>query len=108
MTEATPRPWDWDQGDIGQDYARPYCTIFTPDDEIIIAEVNDCIDKEIGAANARLIVRAVNAHDALVKALEATTIILSTAMHAPCPNREWMGAIAKTSAALALAREDEP
>ena len=53
----TPGPWSWDQGDVGQDYSVPYCTVSSAD-EIVIAEVNDRFDRDIGRANARLIAAA--------------------------------------------------
>lgn len=30
---ATPGPWDWDAGDIGNEYSAPYCGVFVANDE---------------------------------------------------------------------------
>ena len=60
MTEHTPGRLLWDQGDIGAETPHPYCDIYT-DDETIIAQVNDCIGKALGAANARRLCAAWNA-----------------------------------------------
>lgn len=66
--EATPRPWGIDRdGDIaGPGGGLVACPDFG------IGEA----DAVIGRANAELIVRAVNSHDALVGALEAALAII--------------------------------
>ncbi|KKM20741.1 hypothetical protein LCGC14_1642450 [marine sediment metagenome] len=93
MTGHTPGPWDWDQGDDGTDYSHPYCTVTSEDGDLIIAEVNDRFDREIGAANAHLIAAAPK----LLAALNA----LVSPQHAhsqdcTCP---WCGARAAIAAA---------
>lgn len=56
--KPTPGPWEWDAGDIGQDYPAPYCNVFVDAGNLIIAQVNDRFSREIGHANARLIAAA--------------------------------------------------
>ena len=63
MTEPTPRPWQWDCGDIGAETPRPYLCIHVDAGDITIADVNYHIPE--GRANACLIVTAVNCHDEL-------------------------------------------
>lgn len=63
--KATPRPWEYNatRGEIEQNEERIAKLRFT--------------DEETIDANGRLIVRAVNSHDALVEALEAVDIKLT-------------------------------
>ena len=77
----TPGPWEWDAGDIGQDYPASYCDVFVDGGNLIIAQVNDRFSREIGHANARLIAAAPDTaaerdrlkvkNEGLVKALES-------------------------------------
>lgn len=95
MSEATPRPWrQWaTDGDHGLEITiegEGHAVTYLPD------------QSDLSEANAALIVRAVNAHDALVEALEAALATLE----------EWQAddgqgddaAILNARAALALAR----
>lgn len=73
--------------------------------QVVVALYDDEKDKTLepypeGQANARLIVRAVNSHEALVEALEYW---LDIAQHDP-KYAAWQG---KARAALALAKEGE-
>jgi hypothetical protein len=61
-----------------------------------------------GRANAELIVRAVNSHDALVAALERCIITLNSAMDKDFPlNLTWDDAVGMARAALKLAKGTE-
>ena len=104
MTPATPRPWHVEQKDPGRDWR------IWPSDEgdLIAAVMNPYVDKQGNVireletnhaeseANAALIVRAVNSHDALVAAVQAAREELGKRLlsEAIC---------AKLDAALALA-----
>lgn len=68
MADHTPTPWQWDSGIIPPDGPGTYSDIYVNGGEIIIAQVNDQIEQ--GKANAEFIIKAVNHHDALVKALQ--------------------------------------
>ena len=68
MTDHTPTPWECDWGTIPPDGPGTYCDVYTDGGDTIIARVNDCIER--GHANAAFIVKAVNNHEALVKALK--------------------------------------
>jgi len=79
MTEATPRPWAY-SGDDDGDFiiwgigAKGNVSPFIANVGDVMQQVSDCPETLVGfdanKANAALIVRAVNAHDALVAALE--------------------------------------
>ena len=68
MSEHTKTPWQFDCGDIGVAESHRYADIYTLDEEILIASVNDCLTNF--HANAAFIVTACNNFDPLVKALE--------------------------------------
>jgi hypothetical protein len=65
MGKHTPGPWDWDAGDIGNEYSIRYCTVSKGAGDLIIAEVNDVFSIEEGRANAALIAAAPDMKDAL-------------------------------------------
>ena len=72
---ATPRPWH-NGGQVVFPDDRAGCTIAVlPDDEARVTQngvvYGPCMTTEEQRANAALIVRAVNAHEALVEACEA-------------------------------------
>ena len=86
MTEATPRPWEMRPAQIGQhvdsDGSRDFgIGAVLGDQNYCIAEAFWRVDQLTFApaeANAALIVRAVNAHDALVEALADLLLIRSS------------------------------
>jgi hypothetical protein len=75
MTEATQRPWYASHDGNGYDHIQSAAV----NEDNYVARV-DSTDAQ-GNANADLIVKAVNSHDALVAALEACQIALRT--HSP-------------------------
>jgi hypothetical protein len=75
MTEATKRPWYASHDGNGYDHIQSAAV----NEDNYVARV-DSTDAQ-GNANADLIVKAVNSHDALVAALEACQIALRT--HSP-------------------------
>ena len=101
---ATPRPWA-EHGKGGCECGQ----IFGPDGNAVIAVVQgpmhlgldgpDCVpNREAQKANAVLIVRAVNAHDALVEALTWFAELTEEGF-----NAEGRSALERARAALALA-----
>lgn len=78
MTEATPRPWHlsdhWEPPNGG-------FTIHGPENDDYVADVyaahhpDDKETDEVGTANAKLIVRAVNAHATMLAALQRAQAI---------------------------------
>ncbi|CAA2139527.1 hypothetical protein [Hyphomicrobium sp. ghe19] len=49
-TAFTPGPWKWDAGDVGQDYAVPYCDVYADDRDAVIASVSNPDDAPLIAA----------------------------------------------------------
>jgi hypothetical protein len=91
----TPAPWEWDAGDIGEDYSIPYCDVYAGD--FIVAQVN-------GRQNAAFIVLSCNSHEALVAALEVgVTLIKSNPMLSAMAS-SWLEV---ANDALAQAKETE-
>lgn len=113
ISKASPRPWRWDFGDNGIDYSNKYCQITDVDGDLVIADVNDLFDKEIGRANAALIVEAVNSHDELVSALEKARRVLAmltepSAIRSTQVHQAWGQAVeAELAARTALASIQE-
>lgn len=101
MTEHTPTPWRADWRDIYDSNGDKICTFseYNPqweDDETFVRS----------EANASHIVRCVNSHDALVKALEDMVDNFNE------EKLEWMvsaekGAVANARAAIAAAKEEK-
>lgn len=73
MTEPTERPWQQhdDHPMYGKDYGATIWTSRGPGHGLV-ADCRNCVvgTREVQLANAKLIVLAVNNHDALVDALE--------------------------------------
>jgi len=61
--KATPGPWEWDAGDVGEAYSVPYSDVFVDAGNTIIASFNDGIPE--GRANACLIAAAPDLYAAL-------------------------------------------
>ena len=102
---ATPRPWRVDGGTTPQGDLFVHVDDGSIAGRTCIATVHGRI-AEGAAANAALIVRAVNAHDALVEACEAASAIMSHAPGCvgdplPCAGCK---CVDRLDAALALAR----
>ena len=103
--QATPRPWEMRPAQIGQtvdaDGSRDFgIGAVIGDQNYCIAETFWRVDQLTFApaeANARLIVRAVNSHDALVKALVNSLLGLDPYTNPP-------ELLEQARAALALAR----
>ena len=115
MTGATPRPWNAPEG-MGFAGGNPYTGINGPEGCIAWVLCNSRIPitgenmPNPWEANAALIVRAVNAHDELVGALEKITMGEGAFSRDPLTHAENciddMKALAR--AALALAKEAAP
>ena len=111
--ESTPRPWEL--GEVNQDWIEIWRPLPDGSKEIIgtvipIRRGGDYAasiraDKE-QEANARLIVRAVNAHEGLVEALEKAQHICRKWSHKF--SEEYHDAYDQINAALALARGEAP
>jgi hypothetical protein len=71
-TEHTPTPWIFNEYEKWSDF-----TVWGDNGKIaVVTELGDYLTYEQNCANARHIVRAVNAHDDLVAALEACLVRL--------------------------------
>lgn len=99
-TQATPRPWRTDAEFDHENILGP--------DEAMVADCAIFLNRkfgkrtpEINRANAELIVRAVNAHDALVEALEDLLSDCDRQMQNPSHHRPF--SYDKARAALKLA-----
>jgi len=101
--EHTPTPWKYD-GDgfdsiAAADFGTDGYTVMS-DDCDPVCEICDTGDDSISEANAALIVRACNAHDALVNALREAEIAL-------CGGPNTSGLHLQINSALKLARGEE-
>jgi len=104
MVKHTPTPWNLLPHEPG-DKVRWIEAGDKWDGVRIEVERDDC-DKEIADANAELIVRAVNAHDALVAALRLAEEEMCRATFKGPPDRKGLNyAIDKARAALAASRK---
>ena len=118
MTGATERPWAFD-GDADGDFVIWSSGKFVANLGSPVQRVSDDPSKlvafDLDRANALLIVRAVNAHDALVAALKRIAAPVSCGCN-PCRGEcksanalfELEGRQEEALAALALAKEDAP
>ena len=76
MTEATPRPWKMEDTERGIHNVDEFMFhVVGPDFETnyehLVLDNENYYPHDVSRANAALIVRAVNAHDGLIAALEA-------------------------------------
>lgn len=116
MSEHTPLPWDYV---ASNEHHGPYitssvggtiCDLYTMSHPSEPSAVNGGRSRpmpfyhEMADPNAQLIVRAVNAHDALVKALEFVSAQLRKR---ECSIRD-CAALDESDAALALAKGEQP
>jgi hypothetical protein len=103
MKDASPRPWRYtaNTSDLYDSGAAFFVLARHPAGEFDVCEIHGTLGCE--EADAALIVRAVNAHDALVEALEAVyEAFIDTGLDA-----SWEVADSKARAALRLARGDD-
>ena len=98
MTEATQRPWDLEIG-----ATKSYDLIYSGSrmDGVTIARV-PWTGKSEDRANADLIVKAVNSHDALVAALEAAKTLFYNVPASSITDKNVKGATVKKMIEAAL------
>lgn len=112
IDEATPRPWATHPDDLGSSYTRAYQSIDTGEQGIAGVWSHDSCGKPLPmAANAALIVEAVNNYDCLLAANKAMASILGEWLAWwGTPHRLTAGGLVleeKTRAALRLADAKE-
>ena len=75
--KATPGEWQWDSGDIGNEFPVPYADIYINDGDTIIMHFNDEIPE--GKANAKLTTTLHNAFPDLIAHIEHNQRVIAAA-----------------------------
>jgi hypothetical protein len=103
--KRTPTPWRASRARKSSNFGAYVAFVQTSDPPSVLAKVSGgpTDDREVAEANAAFIVRAVNAHDDLVKALELIEVDL-TAGDMPHKTRVYL-ALDRVRAALSKAGE---
>ena len=109
MAEHTPGPWFWAAGDAGPETSQPYCDVYVDGGNLIIANVNDKFDREIGHANAELIARAPQLEEHRDELLRAAQELVAAAAHLEGHQSAPVAAATeKLKAAIAKCEQTEP